>query len=145
MYAEVLYVDDSPADVELVRDALAAYPTLVIRTVGDGAEALAYLRRAGVYAMAPRPELILLDLDLPRIDGRLVLAELKSDLTLQTIPVIVLSGSSRAADRALAYELGANAYVVKPTELRTLREVARTIYEFWCEAAAPKRGLSGSG
>jgi two-component system, response regulator len=72
-----------------------------------------------------------------------VLSEFKSDLTLRTIPVIVLSGSRRDADRAFAYELGAKAYIVKPTDLRTFRDVARTIYELWCDAAAPQPGLSG--
>jgi chemotaxis family two-component system response regulator Rcp1 len=133
---EILYVEDNPADVELMQDVLTDYPALTIRTVVDGGEALDYLHRSGAYTEANRPDLILLDLSLPGVDGCGVLALVKGDDHLRTIPVIVLSGSRLEEDLIRAYELGANAYVTKPSRLNQLRDVVRAIYEFWCGAAA---------
>jgi CheY-like chemotaxis protein len=141
---EILYIEDNPADVELWRDALTGLPSLRVRSVADGAEALDYLRQAGSSADVPQPDLILLDVSLPRVDGHHVLARIKSDPSLRTIPVIVLSGSAQNQEIERAYELGANAYVVKPTQLSQFREVVRAIYRFWCSAASPpKHGLGG--
>lgn len=134
--AEILYVEDSAADDELLRSVLAEFPALSVRTVFDGEQALACLRAAAPAHPAPLPDLILLDLDVPRLDGRDVLAELKSDPALRSIPVIVLSDSTRQDDLARAYELGANAYVVKPGRLDEYRATVRAICEFWCGAAA---------
>ncbi|HEV7590764.1 MAG TPA: response regulator [Longimicrobium sp.] len=133
---EILHVEDSTADAELLRDALAEFPELSVRHVADGAEALAYLRNGNGNAGPRRPDLVLLDLDLPRVDGRRVLAEIKRDPALRAIPVVVLSGSALPEDRTRTYELGANAYVVKPAQLHQFRAVVRAICEFWCGAAA---------
>ena len=116
--AEILLVDDNPADLDLTIDALAqsAWPSHV-STVGDGAEAMAYLRREGKYATATRPDLVMLDLNMPRKDGRAVLAEMKSDPALRRIPVVIFSTSQAAKDIERSYELGANSYVSKPPTL----------------------------
>jgi two-component system, chemotaxis family, response regulator Rcp1 len=141
---EILYIEDNPADVELWRDTLTGLPLLTVRAVGDGAQALDYLHRAGSFADAPPPDLILLDVSLPRIDGHHVLAEIKSDPALRTIPVIVLSSSGQNQEIERAYELGANAYVIKPTQLSQFRDMVRAIYHFWCGAASsPKHGFAG--
>src|SRR4051812_3513277 len=141
---EILYIEDNPADVELWRDALTGLPSLTVRSVGDGEKALDYLRQAGSSADIPQPDLILLDVSLPRVDGHHVLAQIKSDPTLRTIPVIVLSSSAQNQEIERAYELGANAYVVKPMQLSHFREMVRAIYRFWCGAAAsPKHGFAG--
>jgi CheY-like chemotaxis protein len=142
--SEILYIEDNPADVELWRDTLIGLPSLTVRAVGDGAQALAYLRQAGSFADAPPPDLILLDVSLPRIDGHHVLAEIKSDPVLRTIPVIVISSSGQNQEIERAYELGANAYVVKPTQLSHFRDMVRAICHFWCGAASsPKHGVAG--
>jgi CheY-like chemotaxis protein len=132
---EILHVEDSSADAELLRDALAEFPELTVARAADGAEALAYLRDGRGNGGPRRPDLVLLDLDLPRVDGRRVLAEIKRDPALRMIPVVVLSGSALPEDRVLSYELGANAYVVKPAQLHQYRAVIRAICEFWCGAA----------
>ncbi|HEV7366691.1 MAG TPA: response regulator [Gemmatimonadales bacterium] len=138
---EILYIEDNPADVELWRDTLTGLPSLKVRAVADGAQALDYLRQAGSSADTPQPDLILLDVSLPRIDGHQVLAEIKSDPALRTIPVIVLSSSAQNQEIERAYLLGANAYVVKPTQLSHFREMVRAIYHFWCRAASSPRNL----
>jgi len=141
---EILYIEDNPADVELWRDTLTELPSLTVRAVGDGAEALDYLRQAGSFEDAPPPDLILLDVSLPRMDGHHVLAEIKSDPALRTIPVIVLSSSAQNHEIERAYRLGANAYVVKPTQLSHFRDMVKAIYHFWCGAASsPRHGLAG--
>ena len=137
---EILCIDDSAADAELLRSALTEYPALTVRTVVDGHAALSYLRVAGSAPGVPRPDLILLDLHLPTIDGRRVLAEIKADPALRVIPVIILSSSDRHEDLRRAYELGANACVTKPARLTRYRDVVRAIYDFWCCAAAPAMG-----
>ena len=141
---EILYIEDNPADVELWRDTLTELSSLTVRAVGDGAEALDYLRQAGSFEDAPPPDLILLDVSLPRMDGHHVLAEIKSDPALRTIPVIVLSSSAQNHEIERAYRLGANAYVVKPTQLSHFRDMVKAIYHFWCGAASsPRHGLAG--
>jgi two-component system, chemotaxis family, response regulator Rcp1 len=141
---EILYVEDNPADVELWRDALAELPACSVRAVVDGASALDYLRQTGSYTDATSPDLILLDISLPGLDGHRVLAEVKNDPALHLIPVVVLSTSARKEEITRAYELGANAYVIKPLQLNRFRDTVRAIYSFWCEAAAsPGYSLAG--
>lgn len=129
---EILLVEDNPADVRLTQEALKEekfYSNLSVVT--DGVEAMAYLRREGRYAEAPRPDLILLDLNLPRKDGREVLEEVKSDPDLKVIPVVVLTMSKADEDIARSYRLHANCYVTKPVDLGQFLTVARSIQDFW--------------
>jgi two-component system response regulator len=129
---EILLVEDNPGDVELTREAL--HDTKVhmrLSVVSDGVEALAFLRREREYASAPRPDLILLDLNLPRKDGRHVLAEVKDDPVLRHIPVVVLTSSQAEADIARAYELHANCYVTKPVDLDQFVKIVQSIEQFW--------------
>ena len=102
-----------------------------LSVVPDGVEAMAFLRREGAYADAPRPDLILLDLNLPRKDGRGVLAEVKQDPALQHIPVVVLTSSQAEQDIARAYELHANCYVTKPVDLDQFVKIVQSIEQFW--------------
>ena len=129
---KILMVEDNEGDVVLTTQALkAAKVANAISVVPDGIEALAFLRREGPYAAAPKPDLILLDLNLPRKDGREVLAEIKADPKLRSIPVVVLTSSKAEQDIAQAYDLHANCYVVKPVGIRTLMEVVKVIEDFW--------------
>ncbi len=130
--SEILLVDDNPADLDLSIDALAqsAWPTH-ISTVNDGDEAMAYLHRQGKYASATRPHLVLLDLNLPRKDGRAVLAEMKSDSALRRIPVIIFSTSQAVKDIERSYELGANCYVSKPPTLADWVSTMKLLQNFW--------------
>src|SRR5208282_1001898 len=115
---QVLLVDDNPADVGLAREALAGgRHQSRIDHVADGEEAVAFLHRAGRYANAVRPDLVILDLNLPKKDGRAVLAEVKAEADLRTIPIVVFSTSRAMLDIARSYELGANCYVSKPGNL----------------------------
>jgi chemotaxis family two-component system response regulator Rcp1 len=117
--AEILLVDDNPADLDLTIDALAQskWPSHV-STVWDGVEAMNFLRRKGKYAAAARPNLVLLDLNLPQKDGRSVLSDVKKDPSLRKIPVVIFSTSQAPLDIERCYELGANSYVSKPPNLR---------------------------
>jgi len=129
---EILLVEDSPSDVDLTREALE--DTKVhnnLSVVGDGAEALAFLRRQGQYADAPHPDLILLDLNLPKMGGREVLAEIKNDPELRRIPVVVLTTSAAEQDIVESYNLHANCYVKKPVDLDAFIQVVRSIDNFW--------------
>jgi len=129
---EILLVEDNPGDVRLAQEALHdAKMSNNLNVVSDGVEALAYLRREGRYADATRPDLVLLDLNLPKKDGREVLQEVKEDPELRTIPVVVLTTSDAEADVIRSYELHANAYVRKPVDFDAFIEVVRTIEEFW--------------
>ena len=128
----ILLVEDNPADVRLTREALKEekiYNNLVV--VEDGEEALAFLRKEGKYAKAVRPDLILLDLNLPKIDGREVLKEIKNDDKLKAIPVVVLTVSKSEEDVLKSYNLHANCYITKPVDLKQFVKVARSIQEFW--------------
>src|SRR6266849_3509556 len=128
----ILLVEDNPGDVRLTIEALKeAKVSNKLTTVPDGVEALAYLRREGRYAHAARPDLILLDLNLPRKDGREVLAEIKADQELRRIPVVVLTTSQSEEDISKAYDLNANCYVAKPVDLDHFIKVVRIIEEFW--------------
>jgi chemotaxis family two-component system response regulator Rcp1 len=128
----ILLVEDNEGDVRLTREALhegkVANQLIVAR---DGIEALAVLRRTGAHADTPRPHLILLDLNLPRMDGRQVLAEIKQDVDLRRIPVVVLTTSKAEEDIVRTYNLHANCYVTKPVDFDKFVSVIRTIDEFW--------------
>jgi two-component system, chemotaxis family, response regulator Rcp1 len=128
----ILLVEDSPADVRLTREALKdAKVVNTLQVVQDGIEAMAYLHREGNYAQAPRPDLILLDLNLPRKDGREVLAEIKEDDSLKRIPVVILTTSKAEEDIIRSYNLRANAYVTKPVGLQEFLRVIHAFEEFW--------------
>jgi CheY-like chemotaxis protein len=129
---EILLVEDNPGDVRLTQEALHESKLRNNLSVArDGVEALAFLRREGSYAGAPRPDLILLDLNLPRKDGREVLAEVKSDPALRTIPVVVLTTSKAEQDVVQSYNLHANCYVTKPVDLEQFITVVQSIEGFW--------------
>ena len=129
---EILLVEDSPSDTELTVEALAgAKVGNRLSIVEDGVQAMEFLRGQGPYANAPRPDLIMLDLNLPRKDGREVLAEIKADKALQTIPVVVLTTSQAEQDVLHAYSLHANCYITKPVDFRQFLEVIKTIENFW--------------
>jgi two-component system, chemotaxis family, response regulator Rcp1 len=129
---EILLVEDNPGDVRLTKEALKegkVYSNL--HTVKDGVEAMEFLRRQGKYAGVPRPDIILLDLNLPRKDGREVLEEIKSDDALKRIPVVVLTTSKAEEDVVRTYNLHANCYVTKPVDLEKFMVVVKTIDTFW--------------
>ena len=129
---EVLLVEDDPGDVLMTQEAFDEHKVgNRLTVVADGVEALAYLRREGRYADAPRPDLVLLDLNLPRRDGREVLAEMKSDPNLLDIPVVVLTTSQAEDDVLASYRLHANAYVTKPVDFDRFIAVVRKIDEFF--------------
>ncbi len=129
---EILLVEDNPMDVDLTRETLAyAKIRNRLHVVNDGEKALAFLRREEPYQDAVRPDVVLLDLNLPRKDGREVLATIKADPELRTIPVVVLTSSSAETDVVRSYNLGANCYVTKPVDLEQFASVVRTIEDFW--------------
>ena len=129
---EILLVEDDPGDVLMTREAFDDYKVRnQLHVVSDGAEAMAFLRQEGEYADKPRPDLVLLDLNLPRKDGREVLAEIKGDDELQQIPVVVLTTSKAEEDVLRSYKLHANAYVPKPVDFDRFIEVVRQIDEFF--------------
>ena len=130
---EILLVEDNPGDARLTLEAFKEGKVLNnIRVIGDGVEALAYLRRQGQnYANAAPPDLILLDLNLPRMDGRAVLEEIKADERLKRIPVVVLTTSAAEEDVARAYGSHANCYITKPVELDQFLSVVKSIDSFW--------------
>lgn len=129
---EILLVEDSPGDVRLTREALReAKIKNTLSVVVDGVEAMAYLRRDGAYADAPRPDLVLLDLNLPRKSGREVLAEIKTDPVLRTIPVVILTTSADEQDIMRSYEHHANCYITKPVDLEQFLTVVNSIEDFW--------------
>jgi chemotaxis family two-component system response regulator Rcp1 len=129
---EILLVEDSPADVRLTLEALKEEKIHNnLSVVNDGVEALAFLRKEGKYAQSPRPDLILLDLNLPRKDGREVLAEIKNDDKLKAIPVVVLTISEAESDILKSYSLHANCYITKPIDLNQFSHVVKSIQDFW--------------
>lgn len=133
--SEILLVEDDRASARLVQEALKGATVAVqLRVAQDGEQALAMLRRQGSYAEVPRPDLVLLDLNLPMKDGFAVLGELKSDPALKRIPVAVLTTSSAPADIRRSYDLGANCYIVKPRDLLQVMSVIRLTVDFWLTA-----------
>ena len=138
---EVLLVEDSPGDIRLTREAFRdANAAIHLNVVTDGVEAMAYLRRQGDQVDAPRPAIILLDLNLPRMDGREVLAQIKADPSLKTIPTIILTTSEANADIVRSYELQANSYLTKPVQLEKFESLVDSINDFWLvKAKLPQR------
>ena len=130
--AEILLVEDSPTDALLAKEALEFSKVCNnLHTVTDGVEAMAFLRKEGQYAKVPRPDIILLDLNMPKMDGREVLQEIKSDKHLMSIPVVVLTTSGDEVDVLKAYGLHANCYIVKPVDFEKFAGVVKTIEVFW--------------
>jgi two-component system response regulator len=129
---EILLVEDNPADIRLAQEAFKdAKVQNILHTVGDGVEAMAFLRRQGKYAEVGRPDLILLDLNLPKKDGREVLAEIKTDEHLKLIPVVILTVSKDEEDILKTYNLHANCYITKPIDFDQFMKVVKGIEEFW--------------
>ena len=129
---EVLLVEDSPGDVRLTREAFRdAKVHINLHVATDGTKAMAFLNREGVHANAPRPDLVLLDLNLPKKDGREVLQEIKESHTLKSIPVVILTTSSSEADILKSYRLHANCYITKPVGLEGFLTVVKSIDNFW--------------
>ena len=132
MRLEVLLVEDSPGDVRLTREAFReAEMDIRLHVADDGVEAMAFLAREGKHADAPRPDLILLDLNLPRMDGREVLALIKADERLRTIPTVILTTSESEADIVKSYQLQANCYLSKPVQLDAFEALVTSIKDFW--------------
>jgi CheY-like chemotaxis protein len=131
---DILLVEDSPGDVRLTREILKLSKVRnVLFEASDGAEALAFLRRQGKYADAPHPDLILLDLNLPKKDGREVLAEIKQDPELRRIPVVILTISKAEEDVLRSYDLHANCYITKPVDLEQFVKIVQAIEDFWLQ------------
>ncbi len=138
---EILLIEDSPGDVRLTVEALKEAKVLNrLSVVADGVEAMAFLKRTDSYAGAPRPDLILLDLNLPRKDGRQVLEEVKSDPDLRRIPVVVLTTSRLQEDVTRAYDLHANCYITKPVDFKQFIGVVRSVEDFWLTVVKLPRG-----
>jgi chemotaxis family two-component system response regulator Rcp1 len=132
MPIEVLLVEDSPGDVRLTKEAFHdANPSVHLNVAADGVEAMAFLKHQGIHAQAPRPDLILLDLNLPKMDGREVLAQIKMDDSLKTIPTVVLTTSESEVDIAKSYQLQANCYLSKPVQLDAFEALVKSINDFW--------------
>jgi CheY-like chemotaxis protein len=133
---EVLLVEDSPGDVRLTKEALRdANRRIRLHVACDGVEAMAFLRQEGAHAHAPRPDLILLDLNLPRMDGREVLGLIKADANLKTIPTIILSTSESETDVVESYQLQANCFLSKPVQLEEFERLMVSINDFWLTKA----------
>jgi len=132
MPPQVLQVEDCPADVRLAQEAFRdANMSVQLHVACDGVEAMAFLRKEGAHAHAPRPDLILLDLNLPKMDGREVLAQIKGDERLKTIPVVILTTSEAEADILKSYQLQANCYLSKPVQLDAFQSLVKSINDFW--------------
>jgi two-component system, chemotaxis family, response regulator Rcp1 len=130
--ATILLVDDNPADSDLISELLQrSSHKLQVSTVADGEQAMAFLRRQGRFASASEPDLMLLDLNMPRKDGRAVLAEVRSNPALRTLPIVVFTTSQARYDIQRSYELGANCYVSKPGSLQDFVAAVKGIADFW--------------
>jgi chemotaxis family two-component system response regulator Rcp1 len=141
MRIDVLLVEDNPGDVRLTGEAFReANASIRLHVASDGVEAMAFVKQEGPHANAPRPDLILLDLNLPKMDGREVLAQIKGDDYLKTIPTIILTTSGAQADILRSYQLHANAYVSKPLQLDAFQSLVSSINGFWLtKARLPRR------
>ena len=136
MPIDVLLVEDNPGDVRLTREAFRDANTAIrLHVVADGVEAMDFVRQEAAHANAPRPDLILLDLNLPKMDGREVLARIKKDENLKTIPTLILTTSGAQADILKSYQLHANAYVSKPLQLDAFQSLVSSINVFWLTKA----------
>ena len=134
--AEVLLVDDNPADIDLVREGLRKRSSAFrVSAVSDGEEAISFLRKRGRFADAPEPDIIVLDLNLPRKDGREVLAEVKTDAMLARIPVVIFTTSAACADVNFSYQHGANCYLQKPGNFPDYMSVVKSLAGFWLDLA----------
>jgi CheY-like chemotaxis protein len=133
MPLQVLLVEDSPGDIRLTKETFLRDATMPIQlhVVMDGEEAMTFLRREGAHVAAPRPDFILLDLNLPKMDGREVLALIKGDQDLKTIPVVILTTSDAEADILKSYQLQANCYLTKPVQLEEFESLVKSINDFW--------------
>jgi two-component system, chemotaxis family, response regulator Rcp1 len=142
---EILLVEDNPGDVRLTREAFHdAKGGVRWHVAKDGVEAMTFLRQEGPHAGAPRPDLILLDLNLPKMDGREVLGHVKEDEALKTIPTVILTTSDAEADVLKSYELGANAYLSKPVQLDAFEGLIKCVSEFWLtKVQLPQQRPSG--
>jgi two-component system, chemotaxis family, response regulator Rcp1 len=145
MPIQVLLVEDSPGDVRLTQEAFRdADPSIQLHVANDGVEAMDFLRRAGRHAQAPRPDLILLDLNLPKMDGREVLAHIKEDDLLKSIPTVILTTSDAEADIVKSYQLRANCYLTKPVQLDAFEALVKSINDFWLtKVKLPQQEQSG--
>jgi CheY-like chemotaxis protein len=132
MPLEVLLIEDNPGDVRLTREAFRDAQALIrLHVAFDGVDAMEFLNHLAAHAGVPRPDLILLDLNLPRMDGREVLAQIKKDDSLRMIPVVILTTSEDEADIVKSYELQANCYLKKPVEFEAFERLVRSINDFW--------------
>ncbi len=145
MAIQVLLVEDSPGDVRLTQEAFRdANRSIHLHVAADGVEAMAFLRREGAHRDAPRPDLILLDLNLPKMDGREVLALIKEDEHLKTIPTVVLTTSDAEVDIVKSYQLQANCYLTKPVQLDAFESLVKSINDFWLtKVKLPQQEQSG--
>jgi len=144
MPVEILLVEDSPGDVRLTQEAFReANRSHRLHVACDGADAMDFLRREGRHVHAPRPDFILLDLNLPKMDGREVLAQIKKDDSLKMIPTVILTTSEEKADIAKSYELQANCFLTKPVQLEAFESLVRSIDDFWLTTVRlPRQELS---
>jgi CheY-like chemotaxis protein len=132
MPPQVLQIEDCPGDVRLTQESFHdANMSIQLHVASDGVEAMAFLRKEGAHVHAPRPDLILLDLNLPKMDGREVLAQIKGDERLQTIPVVILTTSEAKGDILKSYQLQANCYLSKPVQLDAFQNLVKSINDFW--------------
>lgn len=132
MPTEILLIEDSPGDVRLTQEALRDInPAIRLHVASDGVEAIAFLKQVGSHALAPRPDLILLDLNLPKMDGREVLGHIKKSSTLKMIPTVILTTSDAQADIARSYELQANCYLTKPVHADSFETLVKSLNDFW--------------
>jgi chemotaxis family two-component system response regulator Rcp1 len=132
MPIEVLLVEDSPGDVRLTQEAFReANMSIHMHVANDGVEAMAFLSQQGIHVRSPRPDLILLDLNLPKMDGREVLAHIKADANLKTIPTVILTTSDAEVDIVKSYQLQANCYLSKPVQLEAFEGLVKSINDFW--------------
>jgi CheY-like chemotaxis protein len=145
MPMEVLLVEDSPGDVRLTQEAFRdANRSIRLHVASDGVEAMAFLRKEGAHVHAPRPDIILLDLNLPKMDGREVLAHIKEDDGLKTIPTVILTTSDSEADVVKCYQLQANCYLSKPVQLEAFEALVKSINDFWMtKVKLPQQPRSG--
>jgi two-component system, chemotaxis family, response regulator Rcp1 len=144
MLTDVLLVEDSPGDVRLTQEAFRfADKSVHLHVTSDGIEAMKFLRHEGALGHAPRPDLILLDLNLPKMDGRQVLASIKADENLRTIPTVILTTSEADEDVTKSYQLQANCYLSKPVQLEAFESLVKAISDFWLtNASLPHRAKS---
>jgi chemotaxis family two-component system response regulator Rcp1 len=141
---EVLLVEDNPGDVRLTQEAFRdANPSIHLHVASDGVEAVAFLRHQGIHGNAPRPDIILLDLNLPKMDGREVLAHIKEDDSLKMIPTVILTTSDAEADIAKCYQLHANCYLTKPVQLGAFENLVKSINDFWLTKAELPQQMGG--